>query len=197
MNQRVGMAKSHRFCMLMFFKVAELGVDKDPRRDDEDEDSDAFSDALHESEVKEAWNHYKSNDELLFATPNSIADLSSFHPEQLHIFMLWQTYLDNFNPLIKITHTPTLQTKLLKAASDLSNIEPNLEAVMFGIYCVAICTLEDDECKNIFKSPKASLLRTYQFACQQALSKAGFMRSTDRDCLTALVLYLVSGLSNT
>lgn len=31
----------------------------------------------------------------------------------------------------------------------------------------------------------------YQFGCQQALSNCGFLRSSDRDCLTALYLYLV------
>lgn len=36
----------------------------------------------------------------------------------------------------------------------------------------------------------------YQFGCQQALLNCGVLQSSDRDCLTALYLYLVSMVSD-
>lgn len=42
-----------------------------------------------------------------------------------------------------------------------------------------------------FGSPKNRLLTGYQFACRQALLKSKVLRSDNRDCLTALFLYLV------
>jgi hypothetical protein len=63
---------------------------------------------------------------------------------------------------------------------------------MFSIYCMSVSSLTDDDCQTMFGSSKADLSTRYQFGCQQALSNCGFLRSNDRDCLTALYLYLVS-----
>jgi hypothetical protein len=63
---------------------------------------------------------------------------------------------------------------------------------MFSIYCMAILSLEVDDCQSHFGSSKEDLSTRFQFGCQQALMNCGFLRSDDRHCLTALHLYLVS-----
>ena len=112
----------------------------------------------------------------------------------MQIFRLWQLYLDNVNPLLKVTHTLSLQGRIIEAAGNVSNISPTLEALMFSIYCMSILSLSVDDCQGIFPgcSSKVDLLTRYQFGCQQALLNCGFLRCDDRDCLTALYLYLVS-----
>jgi hypothetical protein len=132
------------------------------------------------------------NDHLLFAPLNLNVNLSTSHPEQVQIFRLWQIYLDNVNPLLKVTHTPTLQPRIIDAASDVTNISPTLEALMFSIYCISIVSLDEDDCLTLFRSPRKHLLACYQSACQQALLKCSLWRSSDVDGLTALYLYLVS-----
>lgn len=92
----------------------------------------------------------------------------------------------------KITHTPELQARIIEAASNPGSVGRELEALMFSIYCMAVTSLRHDQCQNLFGSAKDSLLTGYQFACQQALAKCEFLRTRDRDCLTALYLYLVS-----
>ena len=114
----------------------------------------------------------------------------------MQIFRLWQLYLDNVNPLLKVTHTASLQGLIIEAASDVRNINPALEALMFSIYCMAILSLEADDCQAVFGSSKEDLTTRFQFGCQQALIDCGFLRSADRNCLTALYLYLVSLLEN-
>ena len=143
--------------------------------------------------VKKAWDHlYEGNDLLLFGSRKTNVDLSTLHPEQVQIFRLWQIYIENVDPLLKVTHTPTLQARIIDAASGVANISPTLEALMFGVYCASTLSLVEDECRTLFKSPKEDLLKSYQFGCQQALLKCGVLRTSDRDCLTALYLYLVS-----
>ena len=140
---------------------------------------------MREVVVKEAWNQlFESNNHLLFGSRKTTVDLSTLHSEPVQIFRLWQIYLDNVNPLLKVTHTPSLQVHIIEAASNLTNINPTLEALMFSIYCMSILSLVDD-CPAMFGSSKEDLLTRYQFGCQQALSKCGFLRSGDRDCLTA------------
>ena len=135
---------------------------------------------------------YPNSDHLLFGSSETAVDVFTLHPEQVQIFRLWQIYIDNVNPLLKVTHTPTLQARIIDAASNLASIKPTLAALMFSIYCVSILSLGEDECRTVFGSPRERLLTRYQFACQQALRNCGFLRSGDRDCLTALYLYLVS-----
>lgn len=145
--------------------------------------------------MKDAWEEVyrcSNNDHLLFGARDAGLDISTLHPEQVQIFRLWQIYLDNVNPLLKVTHTPTLQPRIIDAASNVTTIKPTLAALMLSIYCVAILSMSEEECLTTFDSSKERLLMTYQLGCQQALMSCGFLRSADRDCLTALYLYLVS-----
>lgn len=120
------------------------------------------------------------------------SDNSGLHPDTAQIFRLWQVYLENVDPLLKVTHNPSLQGRIVEAASNLAGIDTNLEALMFSIYCVAVESLRDDDCQTVFASSKADLLTRYQFGCQQALSNCGFLQTSSHECLTALFLYLVS-----
>lgn len=114
------------------------------------------------------------------------------HPKPAHIFRLWQIYLDNVNPLLKITHTATLQARIVEAAGNTTSIDPVLEALMFSIYCISLLSMDDQTCLSVFGQSKEDLRKQYSFGCQQALSACAFLCSNDRDCLTALFLYLVS-----
>ena len=147
---------------------------------------------MREKAVKRAWDTlYDSNDHLLFCSRNTTVDLSALHPNQIQIFKLWQVYLENFNPLLKVTHTPTLQARIIDAAGDVTNINPALEALMFSIYSVAILSLNQKECQKLFGSPREDLLAGYQLGTREALLNCVFLRTGDRDCLTALHFYLV------
>ncbi|TVY84831.1 Aurofusarin cluster transcription factor aurR2 [Lachnellula suecica] len=165
---------------------------------DPDKDSDSSDDDVNAGEFKDAWDQAAPyTDQLLFGSRNTAVDISTLHPEPVHIFRLWQLYLENVDPLLKVTHTPSLQGQVIEAATDLSNIRPTLEALMFGIYCMSILSLEVVDCHAIFGSPKADLLTRYQFGCQQALLNCKFLGCNERDCLTALLFYMMSVRSST
>jgi hypothetical protein len=124
--------------------------------------------------------------------PQSVTDL---HPTGVRIFQLWQTYLDNVNPLLKLTHTPTLQVQIIEASTNLTKVSKSLEALMFAIYLMAITSLGDDEVRQTYNESKNDLLQKYQHATQQALFNAGFMRMPDLTILQAYLLYCVSVLA--
>jgi hypothetical protein len=140
--------------------------------------------------VGEAWDQFDTDDHILFSSRNTAVDLSTLHPKPVHIFRLWQIYLDNVNPLLKVIHG-SLQGRIIEAASNVLDISPALEALMFSIYCMAVLSLAVEDCVAMFGSSKQNLLKKYQVGCQQALLNCGFLRSSDRECLTALFLYLV------
>lgn len=117
------------------------------------------------------------------------------HPSTVQIFRLWQTFLDNVNPIIKIFHAPTVQQQILDATSDLSNVSKPMEALMFGIYATAVTSLSDVECKNMFGEEKTVLRGRYSAGSRQALRNAGVLRTSNLVILQAFVLYLVSSSS--
>ncbi|XXH05440.1 hypothetical protein Hte_011867 [Hypoxylon texense] len=150
---------------------------------------------VRDAVIKHAWDimfQSESNDHLLFGSPKVNVHLAALHPDQVGIFGLWQAYLENINPLLKVTHTPTLQARIIDAARDVGNISPTFEALLFGIYSVSILSLSDDKCHASFGSSKKDLLARYRFACRQALLNCKVWQFGDRDSLTALYLYLVS-----
>lgn len=168
----------------------------------EDEDEDNHSDD-HENNVSfplesiqdrifyQIWD-FSSSQDLLFGMGNtSSIDLHTLHPNQVQIFQLWQLYLDNVNPLLRLTHAPSFQARIVQAVSNLDATEPEFEAFLFSIYCIALTTIDDAEAQTTFGQLRDDMLRTYRFACQQALFKCNFMRTKSVDCLTALFLYIV------
>ncbi|KAK7723291.1 hypothetical protein SLS63_008944 [Diaporthe eres] len=161
--------------------------------------------SVHTSIKKNAWDHedtysgthFEDYDHLLFGATQADVQLSTLHPEQVQIFRLWQIYLENIDPLLKVTHTPTLQARIVNAVSNLEGISPSLEALIFSIYCVSVLSLTNQQCRSLFKSPRRDLQASYHFACQQSLLNCKVLRSGSVESLTALYLYLVSVRSQT
>jgi hypothetical protein len=143
--------------------------------------------------VRKAWEQFTHNkNNLLFCAPFPDVDLPSLHPNQVQIFRLFQIYLDNVNSLLRVTHAPTTQLRLLDAAADLTSCSTAMHALMFSIYCTAVLSMSDEDCQRLFKDSRQEMLSKYHFACQQALLQANFLRTSTRDVVTALFLYLVS-----
>ncbi|KAI0602095.1 hypothetical protein F4775DRAFT_538255 [Biscogniauxia sp. FL1348] len=156
-------------------------------------DDDDTNEYLSEEYVKEVWDLVSwERDHLLFGVRNSAVDLSTLHPDPVQILRLWQIYLDNVNPLLKVTHTPSLQRCIIEIAGNIPSVKPELEALMFSIYCISVSTLTTDDCQAMFSHSKEDLITRFHFGCQQALQNCRFLQTSDRNVLTALFLYLVS-----
>lgn len=129
---------------------------------------------------------------FLFGGASSRRSLTNFHPNAIQIFKLWNTFLEGVNPLTKIIHWPTLQKRILDAASDLGSISPELEALMFSIYSTALLCMQDDEVQKTFEESKSTLLTRYRQCAQQALVNAGVLGTSELMILQAFVLFILS-----
>lgn len=129
---------------------------------------------------------------LIFGSPVSTSTLRPLHPQPVQIFKLWQTYLANISPLVKVFHTPTIQQVILNASGDLDDIPKNIEALMFSIYCVALASLGDAECDAIMGESKAVATTRFRSGAQHALINASFLKTSDLMVLQAFVLFIIS-----
>ena len=137
-------------------------------------------------------NFHDQSDRLLFGSYTASIELADLHPDIVHVFRLWQIYSDNVDPLLKITHGPSTQSQILEAATDWNKVKSSSHALLFSIYCMAIQSTSDDLCVSTFGASKQEMLIKFHFACEQALLRSKFLRTTNRECLTALLLYLMS-----
>lgn len=133
---------------------------------------------------------------LLFGSPTSSTGLRSLHPQPVEAFRLWQAYLDNINPLIKLFHAPTVQQLISEGNANLGKIPKNLEALLFAIYCVSIESLSDGECMAITGEPKDTARQRFRSGAQHALINASFLKTSDLIVLQALTLFIVSSTSH-
>jgi hypothetical protein len=131
---------------------------------------------------------------------SSNINLIDMHPTAMQIMQLWQVYLNNVDPLLKLTHTPTLQKRLIEASGKISSgmsIDADIEALLFSIYFISVNSLTEAETLASFGIAKSSLQARYHVASQQALLNVNLMRTLDMTVLQAYVLHLVSKTSHT
>ncbi|KAK3306587.1 fungal-specific transcription factor domain-containing protein [Chaetomium strumarium] len=155
--------------------------------DDDSSDEDYEGPTLHHAYDT----MFENSDGFPFVVGGSPASVTNAHPAGIQILQLWQIYISNVNPLLKVTHAPTLQAQIISASANPARIPKPLEALMFSIYFAAITSLTEEEVQSTFSEDRAILLGKFHNATQQALVNAGFMRSSELMVLQAFFLYLL------
>ncbi|RYO76316.1 hypothetical protein DL766_009625 [Monosporascus sp. MC13-8B] len=122
---------------------------------------------------------------------SSEVDLSKLHPLPSQIPFMWQVYVENVDPLVKILHVPTMNKIIRDCRNSMNNLSPGTEALMFSIYFGSITSMEEDEVKLNFGVEKATLVNKHRFATEQALAKANFLTTSELVVVQAFTLYLV------
>ncbi|KAH9216525.1 hypothetical protein DL95DRAFT_335185 [Leptodontidium sp. 2 PMI_412] len=164
-------------------------------RDAEDILQGSSGDELYDKPLTRTYDAIHSDGgDLLFCTPTN-ERMIDLHPPTVQIFRLWQKFLDNVNPIVKIFHAPTVQLQILEASADLENVSKETETLMFGIYATAISSLSEPECTSMFGEEKEVLRTRYSGAARQALHRAGLLRTSNLTILQGFVLYLLSCLN--
>ncbi|KAF2646888.1 hypothetical protein P280DRAFT_545165 [Massarina eburnea CBS 473.64] len=157
-----------------------------------DDESDDYVDDFAQTVGRAMDKVYVNDGSLILGLRQIPVDLSPLHPEPAQILRLWQLFVDNVNPLLRVVHTPTVQGYVIEAVASTKSMKPITEALMFSIYATGIFSLSEEDCLSVFGTQKDELMVKYQFGCQQALANCGVLRTSDRDCLTAFYLYLIS-----
>ncbi|KAI0019542.1 fungal-specific transcription factor domain-containing protein [Xylariomycetidae sp. FL0641] len=151
-------------------------------------------DSSEEEDVGSSINHaydkmFDNSNGFPFVVGGQYESVTDLHPSAIQIFQLWQIYLNNVNPLLKLTHTPTLQVRIIEAGANLDKVSRSLEALMFAIYLMAVTSISPEETEETFNESRSALLAKYNHGTQQALLNAGFMRMPDLTLLQAYLLY--------
>ena len=129
---------------------------------------------------------------LLFDVRTRTNNLRALHPQPVQIFKLWQSYLDNINPLVKLFHAPSVQHFISNASGHMEDIPKSVEALMFAIYCITVESLSDADCIGMLGEAKIVARQRFRSGAQHALINASFLKTSDMMVLKALTLFIVS-----
>ena len=112
--------------------------------------------------------------------------LSRFQASQL-----WQAFVNNVDPIVKILHIPTTQATVFAAINNPTNIDKDLEALLFSIYFAAITSLPADTVAHLLNQPKNDALRNFKCRIEQCLAGANILDTPSIRSLQAMAIYLV------
>ncbi|KAJ9614712.1 hypothetical protein H2204_014520 [Knufia peltigerae] len=172
---------SNSFWTSMSDEIAEMQDLLDPSTtDDEDESNSPVQDR-----------QMGSHQGFLFGYSSIMLDLRELHPSPSQIFILWEVFKENVDPVVRILHRPTTKTILMNAASSLDRVSRPAEALLFSIYYGAVVSMTHEQCRQLLDEDKEMLLKRYRFATEQALARADFLNSSSLMCLQAFAFFLV------
>lgn len=119
-------------------------------------------------------------------------NVEDYRPSPAHAFRLWQTFLEKVNPLTKVIHVPSVQSKLVEATTNPGAIPKNVEALLFSIYVMAVAAMDEAKCQEQLGCGKEEAYQRFATGCRIALMRIGILNTYDLVVLQALVLYFVS-----
>lgn len=132
------------------------------------------------------------NTDLLLPAKASTRTIEDLQPDPVHIFRLWQLFLDRVNPLTKVIHVPTLQPYVMEAATNMDNIPLNYQALLFSVFTMAVVALSEVEAVQMLGVSRDEALQKFSLGTKIALNKFNFLKNHDMAALQSLLLYLVS-----
>lgn len=108
----------------------------------EDQEYDTDSDApVAPTDAITEPNHQN----FIMGYSSSDVDLKALHPLPSQIPFYWQTYLENVQPLVMITHKPTMNKVIKDVQNNLDSLNESTEALMFAIYFATITSMTGSE----------------------------------------------------
>lgn len=143
--------------------------------------------------VREDDGQKRNSTRSSFIFGNQGNDSSSGRPQApaSQVVFLWQTFQSNVDPVMKISHIPTIQSILLGQIGH-AVLPPNDQALVCAIHLISIVSLTNEQCGDSLGESRNSLLEKHRQATETALSAADFITTTDIMVLQALIYYLTA-----
>jgi len=127
---------------------------------------------------------------FVFGYSSLMYDMSRLHPGPSQIWIIWEIFKENVDPLLKILHAPTVKHIIMKAAVSNTTLSKASEALFYSICFASIISMTDDQCRQLLGDNKERLMQKYRFAVEQGLARASFLNSSNLVVLQAFVLFL-------
>lgn len=129
--------------------------------------------------------------DLLLSSDMARTSIEDVLPEPVHIYRLWQVYLDRVNPLTKIIHVPTIQPYIVEMASNPNAVAQDYQALLYAIFSMATVALTQLECMQLLGVSKEKALMDFNGATKATLARLNYLKNYSMPALQALALFMV------
>jgi len=153
--------------------------------------SSSEDDENHRTPEHLARQESASHQAYIFGYSSLMVNLKQMHPTPSQVFILWEVFKDNVDPVVRILHRPTATKILMNASSNVDGLSKPAEALLFAIYFASVISLDDQQCMELLKDSRHALVNRFRFAAEQALARAGFLSSSSLMVLQAFVFFLI------
>ncbi|KAI2721587.1 transcriptional regulator family: Fungal Specific TF [Penicillium roqueforti] len=123
----------------------------------------------------------------IFTNPLSAQiNTQELFPSRWEAVLLWQTFIARVEPLVKVLHVPTAQSRIFAAINQPESVRADVRALLFAICFAATTSLLSDDARNEVLHAN---LRRYQHGMELSLYHAEFLDSPTLTSLQAMVIY--------
>lgn len=119
-------------------------------------------------------------------------NLFHYHPTHAEAMILWNTQIENVEPLCKVLHIPSSSKMAREVTREPETASRANECVLFAVYHFAVFTLTDEQCEKLFGRSRSTLMHRFHLATRQALVNASFLTTSDTSVIQALILFLLA-----
>ncbi|KAL7915530.1 fungal-specific transcription factor domain-containing protein [Trichoderma velutinum] len=117
---------------------------------------------------------------------------STFHPAPHLLSFIWQMYVENVDPFIKVLHVPTITEVIRLSEGGFDKLSLGMRALIFSISLAAVTSLSNSDVQEAFQDAKDVILSRLVLGTEKALSQAGILTTTDLCVAQASLIYLES-----
>lgn len=119
-------------------------------------------------------------------------DLLHCHPTHAEAMILWNTHIENVEPVCKVLHIPSSTKMADEVSQKPETASRENECVLSAVYHFAVFTLTEEKCEKLFGRSRDTSMQRFHFATRQALVNASFLTTTDISVVQALLLFLLA-----
>jgi hypothetical protein len=106
---------------------------------------------------------------------------------------LLRIYHARVDSVYKILHWPTVLSLVEESHNCITGVDPilSVQCLETSIYFMALCSITNDEAKEMNLGDRSDVLQTYRSVTEDLLAKSSLLHSPDLTVLQAFVIYLV------
>lgn len=104
-------------------------------------DGDSGSSTMSMSDDRRHTSFYN----FLLRNTSAAHKREDLHPPPLQMQFLWQIYMDNVDPFMKVLHVPSMTKVIRELRGSYNSLDPSMQALVLVISFAACVSLEEDE----------------------------------------------------
>jgi hypothetical protein len=127
----------------------------------------------------------------ILSHPSSFADDREWCINKINGIKLWQTFVHNIDPLVKVLHIPTAEVDIFTAINEPRAVSKDIIALLHAVYFAAVTSMDAEDVFKMLGMSSMSALEKVRNQFHKALAEADALENPTVTLLQALAIYLV------